>query len=434
MIMQEGFTVEFKREYAEDIKKEVVAFANSQGGTIFVGVEDDGGITGVDHPDAVLLQIVNSVRNFIKPDVSMFTDSSVIQEQERSIIRVTVQRGTDRPYYISEKGLRPAGVYVRQGSASVPASEDAIRQMIKETDGDKYEAARSLNQELAFQYASAEFEKQGLVFGEAQWKTLGLLSMDGLFTNLGLLLSDQCLHTVKIARFEGVDKGIFKDRREFGGSLFKQLAEVYAYIDLYNKTNATFSGLDRIENRDYPEDAIREALMNAIVHREYSYSGSTLINVFDDRIEFVSLGGIVAGLTMDDIMLGISQARNEKLAGIFYRLKHIEAYGTGIIKILSAYRTNAVKPDIKSTDNAFMVVLPNRNAVSVSEMTFRTPENAQFKTILDYLARHGTVTRNEIERLLQVKQSRAVGIVREMMAGGLIFAEGSGRNTRYRRR
>lgn len=434
MIAQEGFMVEFKREYTDDIKKEVVAFANSQGGTIYVGIEDDGAIAGVEQPDSVLLQIVNSVRNSIKPDVTMFTASSVMQEQGRPVIRITVQRGTDRPYYIADKGLKPAGVYVRQGFASVPASEDAIRHMIKETDGDRYETARSLNQELTFQYAGAEFEKHDLTFGEAQWKTLGLQSPDGLFTNLGLLLSDQCLHTVKIAVFEGTDKSVFKDRREFGGSLFKQLVDAYAYIDLYNRTNATFSGLERVENRDYPEGAVREALMNALVHREYSYSGSTLINIFDDRIEFVSLGGIVAGLTMDDILLGVSQARNERLAGIFYRLKYIEAYGTGIVKILTAYRTNQCKPDIRSTGNAFMVVLPNRNTAPVTMASHHVPENEQYIMIMDYLAGHGTVTRGEIEELLQVKQSRAVGIIRDMMTAGLLFAENKGRNTRYRRR
>ena len=434
MIAQEGSVIEFKREYTDDIKKEVVAFANTQGGTIYVGIEDDGTVTGVEQPDAVFLQVVNSVRNSIKPDVTMFTVSSVIQEQGRPIIRIAVQRGTDRPYYISEKGLKPSGVYVRQGSASVPASEDAIRQMIKETDGDRFETARSLNQELTFQYAGGEFEKHGLTFGETQRKTLGLQSPDGLFTNLGLLLSDQCLHTIKIALFEGTDKSVFKDRREFGGSLFKQLADAYAYIDLYNRTNATFSGLERIENRDYPEEAIREALMNALVHREYSYSGSTLINIFDDRIEFVSLGGIVAGLTMGDILLGVSQARNERLAGVFYRLKYIEAYGTGIMKILTAYRTNQCKPDIRSTDNAFMVVLPNRNAIPVSMASYHVSENKQYNMIMDYLARHGTVTRREVEELLQVKQSRAVGIIREMMTAGLLFTENKGRNIRYRRR
>ena len=99
-----------------------------------------------------------------------------------------------------------------------------------------------------------------------------------------------------------------------------------------NKTEATFEGLTRKDERDYPTETIREALLNAVVHREYSFSGSTLINIYEDRIEFISLGGIISGLSLDSIMLGVSQSRNEKLANIFYRLHLIEAYGTGIKK------------------------------------------------------------------------------------------------------
>ena len=285
----ESISVELKQEFTADIKKEVVAFANTHGGTVYVGIADDGRIVGVRTADKVLLQIVNIIRDAIKPDVTLFTDCAVEHSEGHAIIKVSVQRGTDRPYYLADKGLRPAGVYVRHGTASVPASDDAIRQMIKETDGDNYEDVRALNQELTFDYTAAEFERRSVGFGEAQMKTLGLQGADGLYTNLGLLLSDQCVHTTKAACFEGTDKGVFKDRREFTGSLLRQLADAYAYIDLFNKTKATFYKLDRVDNRDYPEEAIREALLNAIVHREYSFSGSTLINIYDDRIEFVSL-------------------------------------------------------------------------------------------------------------------------------------------------
>lgn len=133
---------------------------------------------------------------------------------------VSIQRGTERPYYISGKGLRPEGVYVRQGASSVPATESAIRRMIRETDGDKYEDMRSLNQELTFEAAAAEFQSRNLVIGENQMKTLGIINIDGLYTNLGLLLSDQCLHTVKAAVFEGTTKTVFKDRCEFSGQAF----------------------------------------------------------------------------------------------------------------------------------------------------------------------------------------------------------------------
>ena len=107
-------------------------------------------------------------------------------------------------------------------------------------------------------------------------QTLKITSSDGLYTNLGLLLSDQCPHTVKAAVFEGTDQSVFKDRREFSGSLMRQLDEAYDYIDFHNRTHATFQKLLRVDTRDYPEVAVREALLNSLVHRDYSFRTSTL--------------------------------------------------------------------------------------------------------------------------------------------------------------
>ena len=115
--------------------------------------------------------------------------------------------------------------------------------MIKETDGGFFEELRSLNQELTFKYTDNIFKNANINFGNIQKKTLGIIGEDNLYTNLGLLLSDQCLHTLKIAVFEGKEKGIFKDRKEFKGSLLKQIAEAFEYIDFLNKTKATFEGL-----------------------------------------------------------------------------------------------------------------------------------------------------------------------------------------------
>ena len=359
--------IEFKQTVVDDIKKEVVAFANTQGGVIYVGIADDGSIIGVSDYDETALQISNMIRDAIKPDITMFVQYSQAHIEGKAVVKIDVQKGPDCPYYLARKGLRPEGVYVRQGSSSVPASEGAIRRMIKETDGDTFETMRSLNQTLTFNAAKREFDLRQVAFGEHQMLTLGILNADHIYTNLGLLLSDQCGHTIKASVFEGNEKSVFKDRREFSGSLLKQINEAYDYIDLNNRTKAVFEKLHRIDRKAYPEEALREALLNSLVHREYSYSGSTLISIFDDRIEFVSLGGLVSGLTLDDIYLGVSQCRNEKLAAVFYRLKLIEAYGTGIQKIMNSYEDSPVKPRIETTDNAFKVVLPNRHVQGLSE-------------------------------------------------------------------
>lgn len=325
-------------------------------------------------------------------------------------------------------------IYIRYGNASVPASEELIRQMIKETDGDKFEEARSFNQDLSFEYAGLEFKNKNLEFTYSQMKTLGIQDNDGLYTNLGLLLSDQCTHSIKIACFEGEDKTIFKDRKQFAGSLLKQLTDSFQYIDLFNKNKSTFLGLNRIDNRDYPPEAIREALINSIVHREYSFSGSILINIFYDRIEFISLGGLVPGLALEDIMLGVSQCRNEKLANIFYRLKLIEAYGTGITKIMTSYNDSNKKPVINATHGAFQVVLPNLNYISDIVKERKTEyiyNNSQYNLILNHINKNGNITRSETEYILNVGQTRAIYILNEMINKGLIKSVGKGKRTMY---
>lgn len=149
-------------------------------------------------------------------------------------------------------------------------------------------------------------------------RTFNIIDEDGLYTNLGLLLSEQCPHTIKAAVFEGSTKEIFKDRFEFSGSLLKQMKDVYSFLNRYNRTNSEITGLKRTDT-EYPEIALR-ALLNSIVHKEYSYSSSTLISVFDDKIEIVTIGGLTKGLSEDDIMLGVSILRNRNLANIFIAL------------------------------------------------------------------------------------------------------------------
>ena len=151
MLFRESETVELKEIVVDEIKKEIIAFANCNGGRVYIGVRDNGEVVGLDDPDRVSLQVSNMVRDAIKPDVTMFLHYETIEEAGKKIVVVDIQRGTDRPYYLAKKGMRPEGVYVRQGYSSVPATDTAIRRMIKETDGDRFEAMRSLNQELTFE-------------------------------------------------------------------------------------------------------------------------------------------------------------------------------------------------------------------------------------------------------------------------------------------
>ena len=431
----EDENTEFKVKFTDEIYKEVIAFANTDGGVIYIGIGDDGTVIGIEDVDNTYTRLTNGIRDAIQPDVTMFVRYIL---QDNNVIRIEVGEGSYKPYYLKSKGLKPTGVYVRQGASSAPASSELIRQMIKESDGDQFENLRTMQQELTFSAAETAFDRYGVEFGEEKFITLGLRNAhDDHYTNLALLLSDQCQHTIKVAVFADNTKTIFKDAKEFSGSIFQQLENAYSYLKLCNRTMATFEGLNRIEKQDYPEEALREALLNAIVHRDYSFSGSIIINVNDTEIEFISIGGLLSGLSVEDIRSGISQPRNPKLAEIFHRLKLIESYGTGIRRIYKLYENNTIKPRIEVTPNAFKLVLPNTNNIPKSEDLIHFQEQPtpcitpQMKAVLDYLSEYGEIGDEELQDLLNVKRTRAYLVARQMIEQGLIKSSGRGVNKRY---
>jgi ATP-dependent DNA helicase RecG len=430
MMFKETETVELKQTLTEDIKKEIIAFANTNGGILYIGVTDGGDPIGVENAENIILNVNNMLRDSIKPDITMFYQIRVDVTNGKNIIVLTVQRGTNRPYYIAGKGIRPEGVYVRHGSSSIPATDTAIRQMIRETDGSDFEKLRSIQQELTFKMAESEFLRRNIEFGFSQMVTLGIALPEKIYTNLGLLLSDQCTHTIKIAVFQDTTQQIFQDRREFGGSLFKQLNDAYEFMDLNNQTKATFDKLLRIDTKDYPEAALREALLNAVIHREYSLSGSILIKIFSNRIEFISPGSLIKGIEIDDIMSGYSICRNPNLAAVFYRLKLIEAYGTGILKIFEVYDNIPSKPTFEITSNVFKLILPKQNNTPLNSDVSANSETAGDK-IVRFAKDNGSITRKQTEKLLGTSQTSAVQILRELCDKKILVKSGGSRNTVY---
>lgn len=433
----ESERIEYKAQMIDDIYKEVIAFANTDGGTIYIGIDDNGNLTGIEDVDGTYTRLTNGIRDAIQPDVTMFVRYVL---QENKVIRIEVGEGSYKPYYLKSKGLKSTGVYVRQGASSVQASPDQIRKMIKDSDGGVFEEMRTITQELSFDDAERVFARYRVDFSEEKYIALGLRNIhDDQYTNLAWILSDQCQHTTKIAVFGDEANLVFKDAKEFSGSIFKQLEDSYAYLTLCNRTTATFRGLERIEKSDYPEEALREALLNALVHRDYSYSGSIIININDSCMEFISIGGLLPGLSADDIRSGISQPRNRKLAEIFHRLRLIESYGTGIRKIYALYKGCAAQPRIEVTPNTFKLVLPNMNAnVEVVKDTQETIETApiivtpQMKTVLDYLTEYGEMADDDLQELLNVKKTRAYLLARRMSENGLIEVIGRGATKKYK--
>lgn len=427
----EDLHTEFKRSVSAGALKTIIAFANTGGGTLYIGVDDAGTPVGVDNVDAELTKLSSMMRDSIRPDILMSAECDVERIEGCAIIIVRVARGVKRPYYLASKGPRPEGVFVRSGASSVPATETAILRMVQETEGDAFEMRPSLRQDLTFAYASDEFTRKGLAFGEGEFRTLGIALPDGTYTNLGLLLSDQCPPTVKAAQFADDARNTFMSREEYAGSVLKQLADSYAFMERCNRFRTTFEGLERTDYYDVPPVAMREALVNSVAHREYALSGPTLVSVMPGGMEIVSPGGLPLGIEESDLDAHISIPRNKMLANVLFRLELIEAYGTGIGRIHASYDGCAVSPQIRLTPNTFTVLLPNRNAPLGAGGQTGDDGNSIAENRLLAVLHDGAQTRSEVQKALGVSQTTAIRMLGELIKRGLVQKRGAGRSTVY---
>lgn len=436
----ESDTVELKRTYTKDVIKEIIAFLNTRGGDIFIGVKDDGSVVGVEDIDATISQLSNAIHDNIQPDAKIFIRLHLVED---NVICVSVHEGNHKPYYLKGKGLRPEGVYVRLGRSSVPSSEMAIKQMIIASMNTNYEDLVSVDQNLTFDAANEFFSVNKLPISESDYRRLGIYDDQNRFTNLARIISDQSKHSVKVAVFLGDDDFRFQDRKDFTGSVFQIMKDVLHYIDFSNHLNAHVVKYQREEQYSYNTEVLREGLINALIHRDYAYSGAIHVSIYRNRIEIVSLGGLVFGLSMEEIELGVSQCRNPNLAQLFYRVKFIEAYGTGMKKILRDYPELSLSQIIHASTNGFKLILWNHNIINpifhdAVKYDVTKEENLPYKTltkeekeVLTYVEKKKIVSRGEIEELLSIGQTKAGLLLKGLVDKGHLNRSGKGKNIRY---
>ena len=421
---------ELKVELTKDIKKEIIAFANTNNGTIYIGIDDDSNIVGLKNAKKDLESLSGMIRDGICSDLTLYTKIYIENIENKDIIIVKVNEAPNKPYYLADKGLKSSGVYLRHGNVSVQASEEVIKKMILESNSNSFENNVSSNQNLHFEYLKDTFKKHNIEINDSKCKTLNITNLNNQYTNLGLLLSDECPYSINCAIFNGNNKLEFKDRKEFTGSVLKQVNDTYEYLDLYNKTKGKIVGLERQDLRDYPEYALRESLLNAIIHRDYNFTGSILISLFDDHYEITSLGGLVKGISIKDLYYGVSESRNPNLAHIFYRLKYVESFGTGIGRIIESYNTYDKKPLILDSDNAFKVTLYNVNYFDDNKKVLPS-SLTQEEQIIEYLKKNNRINRLIVESLLDVSKTRANDILNKMINENILEQAGSGKNIYY---
>lgn len=423
---------ELKSILTKDIKKEIIAFANTNGGKIYIGIDDDSKIVGIDNVDDSLQSLTGMINEGIKPSLIEHTQIKTEKYNNKDVIIIDIQSGPNKPYYLADKGLKPSGVYLRHGSSSIQVSDEIIRKMIFEHASLRFEEMISKNQNLSFEYLEKKFKDNNLTFDENKYKSLNIINDENKYTNLGLLLSDQCSYTIKCAIFNGINKIEFRDRKEFTGSILKQVDDIFEYFELFNKISGKIIGLKRIDTRDYPEYSLRESLLNAVIHRSYYFDSSIMVTLYDDKFEILSMGGLIDGITMKEIFKGVSSSRNPNLANILYRFGYVESFGTGIGRIMDSYAQYDKKPIFDATENTFSITLPNMNYEGVSnKSSIISPSLSQEDIIVNYLREYNKINRSETEKLLNISKTRAYQIIDEMLEKNIIKKEDSGKNTYY---
>ena len=496
----ESKNVEFKENLPEkSIKymKSVVAFANGTGGKIIFGIADKTReVVGFDQEDvfkkmdAIANAVSDSCEPTIIPDITLQTVAG------KTVIVVDVSEGRQRPYYIKALG-RDGGVYVRVAGTTRIADEYMVKELLFEGSNRYYDQAlcTGLNvtgedidalckamKEQAVKNARTEEQKASIKdVGRQQLRSWGvLIERDGkdypsnafaiLTGNGGLHVATQC------GVFKGTTKAVFVDRREYTGPLWEQIDEAFQFVLRNIHLGATIVGIYRQDVYEIPPDAIRELIINAMVHRSYLDHGTIQVAVYDNRLEITSPGKLPMGQTMERMKEGYSKIRNEALAHAFAYMNLIEHWGSGIPRIIdkvkaaglrepefiggevdlriNIYRgqvdgtvdlNNAIKvPDTigKMPDSGNKVpdkteIVPDNmkkmpdSGNEVPDTTEKIPDSEREQQIYKYVLENGSITTAETVEILDVKHRRARAILLNMVKDGYLRKEGAARSTIY---
>lgn len=407
-------------EYKENMEsgtflKTISAYANYGGGKIIFGIADDGTVKGISKPEEACLNLENKINDSIKP-----VPEYSIEIGEDSTIILSVCEGPYKPYLYKGKA------YKRYDSATIEVDRLEYGRLILEGQNQSYEELPSSMQELTFDRLEEELKKSlGITsLNEDILKTLELYSEKRGFNNAAALLADR-------NQFPGIDMIRFgssideiMDRATFEHmSVLAQLSSCIEMFQTYYQYEK-IEGVERKQIDKIPEKAFREAIANALVHRAWDVRASIKISMFEDRIEISSPGGLPAGIGREEYLNGqISVLRNPILGNVFFRLKYIEKFGTGIMRINRSYSNALEKPSYQIFENSIQVVLP----VIASDEKLSEKD----KKILDIIRDKGTVSRSEIEKLAGIGKDSTIRSLNLLLKKHIIEKTGAGRGVKY---
>jgi ATP-dependent DNA helicase RecG len=415
----ESETIEFKQSLAEkdQILETISAFSNSRGGAIYIGVDEAGKATGVQIGKKTLESLANDIK--MATDPKIFPSIETISKDKRDIILVHVYECPIKPVWINEK------VFERVGKTNQRVPAERIRQLVRESH--PYQWDKHILQNASLSDIDSKRVKDFLRRFEDERKTEfeGSRSVQGVLAKLHLeekgkptaaamLLFGKdsqawCVQSeVRCGRFTGTEAVNFEDMAVIRGTLIQQVPEVLAFLNKNIRVSARFTGKpEREETWEYPREALREAVVNAICHRDYQDTGNVQVRVFDDRIEIWNPGMLPAGLTVEDLKSEHrSQPRNALIAECFYSVKYVEQWGTGTNRMIRLCKEAGLPPPkFEQKAGSFIVTFTKgKRKITGNRYVDLSRYNDTQKKIITYLKKHGAGKPSDIQRDLNIPQ------------------------------
>ena len=336
---------ENKEQLNEEFEQEVIAFLNyKEGGIIYVGIDKNGQVVGVENTDLTQLQIKDRIKNNIQPSTLGLFDVTVETIENKEVIKVIISSGTEKPYYLRKKGRTPEGCYIRVGSSKERMTERMIDDMYARRIKNTLKEIDSPRQELTFNQLKIYYEEHGLKLNDNFLQNLDLLTSEGKYNYNAFLLADENTVSIKLVRYLGTNKLELLENLEFGNRcLITATQRILDRLDVENTTYAKIEYFGRKEQEKIDSKALKEAVINAIVHNDYSYGNSPIIELYSDRIEITSAGGLPQELSQEEFLEGVTAPRNKELIRVFKDVDLIENIGSGVLRILDAYDKSCFK-------------------------------------------------------------------------------------------
>lgn len=362
----ENKTIEFKEVIpnSKKISQTAVAFANGAGGKILIGITDDRKIVGIDEKQDIF-KIIDDLNTIIYdscyPNIN--TDIYTENKDNKTILVIEVFPGNLKPYYIKSMG-KENGVYIRIGASNRKASYENILELERQRRNITFDEEIDWDLEyegLNLDFLKKKFKENGKDFSEEKLLNLGLIKKDGndlkVTRGLGIILGLYENTNINCARFKGKTMDIFLDKKEFIGDIFSKIENIQMFLSNHLNISSKFENFQRKDILEIPMLALREGIINAIVHRDYSNQGRDIkIGIYDDVVEIVSPGGLPSTLTIEQIYSGRSEIRNRVLARIFKELNFIEKWGSGINRMINLCKeVNLKVPEIKETGDSIVL-------------------------------------------------------------------------------